>query len=77
MVTWAMEALTRLWTWEDLMHAFGVTPRLAAMTAPGKASVARKLASSFRAESDKVVRLADLDLCVRVPRAAETQGFAN
>ena len=77
MVTRAVESLTRLGTWKDLMHTFGMTPRLAAMTAPGKTSIARKLASPFRAEPRKVIRLADLDLGLRVSRAAESQRFAN
>jgi hypothetical protein len=71
MVTWAVEALTKLGTWEDFVHTLRVAPCLAAMTAPGKTPVARLLASSFRAKSGKVIRLADLDLGIRVSRATE------
>jgi hypothetical protein len=72
MATRAVEALTGLGTWEDLMYTFGITTCLAAITVPGKTSVARKLAPPFRTEPGKVVRLTDLDLGIRVSRAIKT-----
>jgi hypothetical protein len=71
MGTRTVEALTGLGTWEDLVHTFGVTPCLAAMTTPGKTPVARNLAPSFRTKLGKVVPLVDLDLGSRVSRATE------
>jgi hypothetical protein len=70
MVAWAVEALAGLWAWEDLVHAVGMTSGLATMTTSRETAVTCKLTATFRAESGEVIRLADLDLGVRVTRTA-------
>jgi hypothetical protein len=73
----AVETLARLWTLEDLVHALGVTPRLASVATLSQALITRKLASAFGAESFEVNRLKGLHLSVHMARAAEAEGPAN
>lgn len=73
----AVETLARLWTLEDLVHVLGWTPRLASVATLSQASITRKLASAFGAESFEVNRLKGLHLSIHMTRAAEAEGPAN
>ena len=68
---WNIESLTSLWTWKHRMHALRMAPRHTPMPTSTQPLITRKLTSTFRIKSRKVLWLPDLDLGFGMARAAE------